>query len=59
MIKASLSRQAEIIADNPEAFDKAPRVGRHGWVRVQLNKVKVADVRPLLQEAWASVAPRT
>jgi hypothetical protein len=57
-IKATLERQADLLALDAEAFAKSAYVGRFGWVTVQLDRVYEALLRDLLTEAWRSVAPK-
>jgi predicted DNA-binding protein (MmcQ/YjbR family) len=57
-IKASIERQADLLALDGETFTKAAYVGRFGWVVVRLAGVDEMMLRELLAEAWASVRPR-
>jgi predicted DNA-binding protein (MmcQ/YjbR family) len=57
-IKATLERQADLLALDGAAFSKAAYVGRFGWVVAHLDRVDEAMLRELLTEAWASVRPR-
>jgi predicted DNA-binding protein (MmcQ/YjbR family) len=57
-IKATLERQADLLALDDETFSKAAYVGRFGWVVVRLAGVDETMLRELLIEAWASVRPR-
>jgi hypothetical protein len=57
-IKASLERQADLLALDSETFKSSAYVGRFGWVSVQLDRVDDALLRELVTEAWRSVAPR-
>ena len=57
-IKASLERQADLLALDSESFAKSAYVGRFGWVTVRLERVDDALVRDLIIAAWRSVAPK-
>ncbi|WP_354640154.1 MmcQ/YjbR family DNA-binding protein [Kitasatospora camelliae] len=57
-VKASKEDQAELLAAAPEVYSPAPYVGRHGWVRVVLDKADAEELRDLITDAWRSVAPK-
>ncbi|SDQ70579.1 MmcQ/YjbR family DNA-binding protein [Quadrisphaera sp. DSM 44207] len=50
-IRATREAQAALVAIAPETYDVAPRVGRHGWVRVQLATADLRELRQLVLEA--------
>jgi hypothetical protein len=56
-IKAQKSEQSELIQTDPEAFSPAPYTGRFGWVRVQLARLSLSDLRLLTVDAWRQTAP--
>lgn len=58
VVKATPQEQAALIAADPRAYAPAPRVGRHGWLRLRLDRVDAAQVRELVHEAWTITAPR-
>ena len=57
-VKASREMQAELLANFPEAYEKAPYVGRFGWVRVNLANVDEGELRDLVEDAWRRTAPK-
>jgi len=57
-IKASLERQADLLALDSETFKSSAYVGRFGWVNVRLDRVDDALPRELIIDAWRSVAPK-
>jgi len=57
-IKASLERQADLLALDSETFASSAYVGRFGWVSVRLDRVDDALLRELITEAGRSVAPK-
>jgi predicted DNA-binding protein (MmcQ/YjbR family) len=57
-IKATLERQADLLALDADTFSKAAYVGRFGWVVARLERIDDGMLRELLTEAWASVRPR-
>jgi hypothetical protein len=57
-IKATLERQADLLALDSETFKSSAYVGRFGWVSVRLDRVDDALLRELLTDAWRSVAPK-
>jgi hypothetical protein len=57
-IKASLERQADLLALDSETFKSSAYVGRFGWVSVRLDRVDDALLRELITDAWRSVAPK-
>jgi len=58
IVKASPADQAALIAEEPSTFGVAPRVGRHGWVTVDLRRVRTDQVRELVEMAWQATAPK-
>jgi hypothetical protein len=57
-IKATLERQADLLALDSETFRSSAYVGRFGWVNVRLDRVDDGMLRELLTDAWRSVAPK-
>jgi hypothetical protein len=57
-IKATIERQADLLALDSETFKSSAYVGRFGWVNVQLDRVDDAVLRELVTDAWRSVAPK-
>ena len=57
-IKASLERQADLLALDSETFKSSAYVGRFGWVSVRLDRIDDPLLRELITEAWRSVAPK-
>jgi hypothetical protein len=57
-IKATLERQADLLALDSETFAKSAYVGRFGWVTVRLDRVDDSLLRELIAGAWRSVAPK-
>ena len=57
-IKASIDRQADLIALDSETFAPSAYVGRFGWVTVDLARVDEPLLEDLLREAWLRTAPR-
>ena len=57
-IKATLERQADLLALDSETFASSAYVGRFGWVTVRLDRVDDALLRELITDAWRSVAPK-
>ena len=57
-IKATLERQADLLALDSETFKSSAYVGRFGWVNVRLDRVDEALLRELIVDAWRSVAPK-
>jgi hypothetical protein len=51
--------QAMILDARPKVFAPAAGAwGRSGWTRVELARVRLAELETLLAEAWRLVAPR-
>ena len=51
--------QSLALEGNPAAFSAAAGAwGRSGWTHVDLPAVQLAELRPLVLEAWRLVAPR-
>lgn len=57
-IKATPDTQADLLALDATAFQKAAYVGRFGWVSVRLDRVEEPHLRELLTEAWRQTAPK-
>ena len=57
-IKATLERQADLLALDSETFKSSAYVGRFGWVNVRLDRVDEALLRELIADAWRSAAPK-
>jgi hypothetical protein len=57
-IKASIERQADLIALDPETFAPSAYVGRFGWFTVDLSRVDEPLLEDLLREAWRRTAPK-
>ena len=57
-IKATIERQADLLALDSETFKSSAYVGRFGWVTVRLDRVDEALLRRLIKDAWRSVAPK-
>lgn len=58
IVKASPADQAALIAEEPSTFGVAPRVGRHGWVTVDLRRVRTDQIRELVELAWQATPPK-
>lgn len=52
VVKATLSEQKALIADDPDTFAVASRVGRYGWVQVRIARVDATQMRELVHQAW-------
>jgi hypothetical protein len=57
-LKTSADEQAALVGSDPDAFELAPRVGRHGWTRVRVGKIDAEQMRELIVEAWRRTAPK-
>ena|SRR5256885_12620916 len=58
-LKLSPEVQAMVLDARPEAYSPAAGAwGRSGWTHVELAAATVAELRPLVLEAWRLVAPR-
>jgi hypothetical protein len=57
-IKASIDRQADLIALDSETFAPSAYVGRFGWVTVDLARIDEPLLEDLLREAWTRTAPK-
>jgi hypothetical protein len=57
-VKASVEDQAELLASAPGTYEKAAYVGRYGWVRVNLKKAGVKELRRVVEDAWRRTAPK-
>jgi predicted DNA-binding protein (MmcQ/YjbR family) len=57
-IKASLERQADLLALDSLTFAKSAYVGRFGWVTARLDRIDEGLLLDLLTAAHASVSPK-
>jgi hypothetical protein len=57
-IKATVERQADLLALDSETFAKSAYVGRFGWVTVRLDRIDDDLLRDLIVSGWRSVAPK-
>jgi hypothetical protein len=55
---AEVAAQQALVGSDPETFSVSPRMGRHGWVQVDLTRVDAGELRELVEEAWRRTAPR-
>ena len=57
-IRTSMDQQADLMDAFPEAFSRAPYVGRFGWVSVKLDLVDPDLLRGVVEGAWRRTAPK-
>lgn len=57
VLKLSRLEQEALVAADPETFDVTPW-GHQGWTSVRLDRVDPDELRELVAEAWAGVAPK-
>ena len=57
-IRTSIDQQADLMDAFPEAFSRAPYVGRFGWVSVKLDVVDPELLRGVIEGAWRRTAPK-
>jgi hypothetical protein len=57
-IRTSVDQQADLMDAFPEAFSRAPYVGRFGWVSVKLDLVDPELLRGVIEGAWRRTAPK-
>jgi hypothetical protein len=57
ILKLSPPHQERLFELRPETFEPCP-VGRVNWSFVDLEALDLAELRDLVVEAWATVAPR-
>lgn len=50
--------QEGLITSNPETFYFPPYVGKRGWVGVELEQIKDAELEFHLHSAWELIAPK-
>lgn len=51
-VKSTTDEQAALIEDDPDTFSKAPYVGQHGWLKVELK----ADLSRLASGALVALS---
>jgi hypothetical protein len=57
VLKLSRLAQEALVASAPETFAVTPWA-QQGWTRVDLRRADPAELRELVAEAWAEVAPK-
>jgi hypothetical protein len=57
-VRSSKEEQAALVASDPQTFHEAPRVGRHGWLEIALDRVDDDELTELVTEAWRRAAPK-
>ena len=57
VLKLSRLAQEALVALDPQAFAVTPWA-HQGWTSVDLRRVDAAELRELVAEAWAEVAPK-
>jgi hypothetical protein len=57
VLKLSRLAQEALVASDPQAFAVTPWA-HQGWTSVDLRRVDAAELRELVAEAWAEVAPK-
>lgn len=58
VIKTSRPEQQALIAEDPDTFAEAPRVGRYGWVSARTERIADRQLRELVHQAWTRTAPK-
>jgi hypothetical protein len=56
--KAPKWEQEHRVEEDPERYFVPPYVGVQGWIGLQLNRFKVAEVQDLVEQAYCMVAPK-
>ena len=57
VLKLSRLAQEALVASDPQTFAVTPWA-HQGWTSVNLERVEAAELRELIAEAWAEVAPK-
>lgn len=57
VLKLSRLAQEALVTSDPQTFRLTPWA-HQGWTSVDLRRVDAAELRELVAEAWAEVAPR-
>jgi hypothetical protein len=58
VVKTTRAEQQALLAEDPDAFAAAPRVGRYGWVSARTERVAERQLRELVHQAWTRTAPK-
>jgi hypothetical protein len=58
IVKAEPSTQHALVARDARTFSVAPRVGRFGWITVEISRVSTTELRELVIQAWRLTAPK-
>ncbi len=57
VLKLSRAAQDALVAATPQTFSRTPWADQ-GWTSVNLRRADAAELRELVAEAWAEVAPK-
>jgi hypothetical protein len=57
-VKVSKIEQAALLATDLETYAPAPYTGRFGWVTIQIESIRLDDLRDLIVEAWRQTSPK-
>ena len=57
-VKATKDEQSALIAEDPETFTYPAYVGQHGWIGVDVQRIRDEHLRELVTEAWRMTAPK-
>jgi hypothetical protein len=59
-LKLSPEAQSMLLEARPEAFYPAAGAwGVRGWTHVRLREARLDELRPLVEDAWRAVAPKS
>jgi hypothetical protein len=56
-INATRETQAALVAERPDVFRISPRVGKSGWITINLADIPAHELRKLITRAWELTSP--
>lgn len=57
-VPVPLGVQESLIEHDPQTYFRPPYVGEHGWVGIELSRIKDKDLSFYIQVAWEIKAPK-
>ncbi len=58
-VNATLETQTALVGERPEVFSVSARVGKSGWITIDLAAIPAGELRELITQAWELTAPKS
>lgn len=57
-VSINLGKEAQVDLLDDSRFTKTPYIGQHGWVTVEVARLRGEELENLIEESWKRVAPK-